>query len=353
MCYRMVVMILLGLSNSLFAQTSWYPYSVEVWNTPFDMTSSRMQKEYIPLEKASREWKVHVFFPHMKDDYWMAVNYGIADEARRLGIQMTLHHADGYEHLDKQIAQIKESLHLGVDGMVIGAISFDGLNDCVLDIQKKGIPVVDVINGMSSSALSAKSLVSFGEMGYKAGEYIAKLHPKGSPPVRVAWFPGPEGAGWVQAGDKGFMDAVKMGAIDVVTTQYGDTGKNTQSKLIEDVLDQYPHIDYIVGTAVTAEAAPRILRQKKRDEQVKIMSYYFTPGVYRGIKRGQILCAPTDSAVIQGRIAIDQVVRILEKKDYLKHVGPVIQVIDVNNIDAFERGSSLAPDGFRATYNVN
>ncbi len=44
----------------------------------------------------------------------------------------------------------------------------------------KNIPVIDVINGISSPELSAKSLVSFGEMGAKAGEYLAKLHPAGS-----------------------------------------------------------------------------------------------------------------------------------------------------------------------------
>jgi len=338
---------------SILAQDIWYPCPVEVWNTAFDMESTRTKTDYVALEKASKKWKVHVFFPHMKDDYWMAVNYGVADEARRLGIEMTLHHANGYENLDKQIIQIKESLDSETDAIVIGAISFDGLNDLVSEICQKGIPVVDVINGMSSPELSAKSLVSFGEMGFKAGAYLVNRHPKNSKPVKVAWFPGPEGAGWVQAGDGGFRDAVQKGAIEIVTTQYGDTGKDTQSKLIEAALDQYPDIDYIVGTAVTAEAAPRILRQKKRDDRVKIMSYYLTPGVYRGIKRGQILCSPTDSAVIQGRIAIDQVVRILEQKDYFKHVGPVIQVIDASNIDTFERATSLAPDGFRATYNVN
>jgi periplasmic protein TorT len=341
------------MGSSTVAQDAWYPYPVEVWDTPFDMTSSRTPMAYVPLEKASKKWHIHVFFPHMKDDYWMAANFGVADEARRLGIQMTLHHAGGYENLDKQIAQIKESVGAGADGLVIGAISFDGLNDLVLEMRKKGVPVIDAVNGMSSPELSAKSLVSFEEMGYKAGAYLAKRHPKGSKPVRVAWFPGPEEAGWVQTGTKGFRDAIDEGAIDLVTTQYGDTGKGTQSKLVAAVLDKYDDIDYIVGTAVTAEAAPRILRKRKRQDRVKIMAYYFTPGVYRGIKRGQILGSPTDSAVIQGRIAIDQVVRILEKKDYFKHVGPVIQVIDAHNVDKFERSTTLAPDGFRATYNVN
>ena len=55
------------------------------------------------------------------------------------------------------------------------------------------------------------------------------------------------------------------------------------------------------------------------------------------------MAAPTDSAVIQGRIAIDQAVRILEGKDYLKHVGPEIYVVDKSNIKSFDYASSLAP----------
>ncbi|HXV31600.1 MAG TPA: TMAO reductase system periplasmic protein TorT, partial [Sinorhizobium sp.] len=71
------------------------------------------------------------------------------------------------------------------------------------------------------------------------------------------------------------------------------------------------------------------------------------------IKRGRVLAAPTDSAVIQGRVAIDQAVRILEGKDYLKHVGPQLYVIDKSNIDSFDYGSSLAPPDFQPTFTVN
>ena len=76
------------------------------------------------------------------------------------------------------------------------------------------------------------------------------------------------------------------------------------------------------------------------------------PG-YARMVRGQILAAPTDSAVIQGRVAIDQAVRILEGKDYLKHVGPALYVIDESNIETFDRSSSLAPDDFRPTFSVD
>ena len=66
-----------------------------------------------------------------------------------------------------------------------------------------------------------------------------------------------------------------------------------------------------------------------------------------------MLAAPTDSAVVQGRVAIDQAVRILEGKDFLQHAGPELYVIDSSNIDSVHYESSLAPRDFKPTFNVN
>jgi protein TorT len=342
----------LGLSASALAQ-EWYPFPVEVWDPPFDMASKRSTMDYKPLDKASKAWDICVSFPHMKDAYWMAVDYGVVAESERLGVQMQLVEAGGYTNLNKQVSQIEDCVARGAEAVVIGAISYDGLNNLVKEVRGKGVPVIDVINGMSSGDLSAKSLVSFGEMGYKAGEYIAKLHPKGSGTVKVAWFPGPPGAGWVEAGNEGFLSAVKESDIEVVETKYGDTGKEVQLKLVEDTLVAYPDIQYIVGTSPTTEAAVQLLRDRGLSDQIKVLAYYFTPGVYENIKRGRVLAAPTDSAVIQGRIAIDQAVRILEGQDYMKHVGPELYVIDSTNVDSFHYESSLAPPDFKPTFTVN
>ena len=346
-----VAALLLGAAGAAFA-ADWFPYSVEVWDPPFDMASPRKTVDYVPLPKAAQPWEICVSFPHMKDAYWLAVDYGVADEAKRQGVKMQLVEAGGYTELQKQISQIEDCVAAGAKAVVIGAISYDGLNNLVAEIRKKNIPVIDVINGISSPELSAKSLVSFGEMGAKAGEYLAKLHPAGSAPVKVAWFPGPPGAGWVEAGNTGFLGAIKGSAIEVVETKYGDTGKEVQAKLVEDTLQAHPDIAYVVGTAVTAEAAIPILRDKGLQDKIKLLAYYYTPGVDQGIRRGQILAAPTDSPVIQGRIAIDQAVRILEGKDYLKHVGPALKVVSKDDVKDFNTESTLAPDGFKPIFRV-
>ena len=174
----------------------WYPFSVEEHNPPFDMTSPVIEVMYSPLEKAEKKWNICVSFPHMKDAYWLAVDNGVSEEAKDLGVTMHLVEAGGYTNLSKQISQIEDCASNGAQAVVIGAISYDGLNETAKRLKEKNIPVIDVINGMSSKDLSAKSLVSFETMGYKAGEYIAKLHPKGSAETEVAWFPGPPRTGW-------------------------------------------------------------------------------------------------------------------------------------------------------------
>jgi protein TorT len=347
------VLLAFASSDAQSQAKKWYPFAVEEHNPPFDMSSPVKEVMYSPLEKADKKWNICVSFPHMKDAYWLAVAYGVSEEAKDLGVAMHLVEAGGYTNLSKQISQIEDCASNGAQAVVIGAISFDGLNETVKRLHDKNIPVIDLVNGMSSKDISSKSLVSFETMGYKAGEYIAKLHAKGSAEAEVAWFPGPPGAGWVEAGNKGFNDAIKDSALKVVATKYGDTGKEVQLKLVEDTLQANPNIKYIVGTSPTAEAAVQLLRERNLSDKIKVLAYYFTPGVYENIKAGRVMAAPTDSAVVQGRVAIDQAVRILEGKDYLKHVGPKIYVIDKSNISSFDYASSLAPGDWKPVFTVN
>ena len=343
---------LLALSG-LTQAASWYPYKAEVTQPPFAADGKVSMVEYVPLTKASKKWKICVSFPHMKDAYWLGVDYGVVDEARRLGVSAQIVEAGGYTNLAKQISQIEDCVSRGANAVVIGAISADGMGGVVKSVAEKKIPVIDVINGINSPDVSAKSLVTYYTMGHSAGEYLAKKHPAGSSPTKVGWFPGPAGAGWVEAAHKGFMEAVKGSALVILAPKYGDTGKEVQSKLVEDVLQANPDVAYIAGTGVTAEAAVGILRSRNLEKKVQIVAFYLTPGVFEGIQKGRIMAAPADSMVIQGRIAIDQAVRLLEGKEVIKHVGPKIFVVDQKNVNTISRDAVLAPATFKPVFEVD
>lgn len=331
---------------------AWYPVTVEVWDPPFDMKSPRTDVAYEPLEKASEKWSLCVSVPHLKDAYWVAVDYGVTEEAKRQGVEMSLLEAGGYTNLSRQISQIEDCVAAGGDAVIVGAISAEGLNNLIREIASQDIPVIDFMNGVSSEDITAKSLVSFGEMGAGVGGYLADLHPEGSGKVKVAWFPGPAGAGWVESGNTGFVGAIEGSDIELIETKYGDTGKEVQLKLVEDVLEEHPDISYIVGTAPTAEAALQALKSRKLDDQIKVLSYYMTPSIVEAIRSGDVMAAPTDSTVIQARIAVDQAIRAIEGKDLLKHVGPKLYVVSKDNLPSFDDQSTVAPSDFSPVFTV-
>jgi protein TorT len=351
-----------GIVPGAARATDWYPVDVDVWDPPFNNERQRVQKSYVPLEKAEKRWNLCVSIPHLKDTYWKAVNFGLVDEARRMGVNLAIYEAGGYDRLDVQRKQVEACLENNIngrkpDGLILSAISAEGLNDLIKAIHARGVPVLDLINGINSPDITARAAIDFYDTGLQTGEYLKRLNPVDKGDVKVAWFPGPDGAAWVAEGDKGFNAALAGSHIKIITTKKGDTGKTTQAGLIESVLDESGENeankpDYIVGTAVSAEAAVGILRRRGLDSETGVLSYYYGPGVHQGIKRGTIIAAPTDSPVIQARMAVDTMVRILEGKTFFKHAAPRVVVIDRNNQRDWDSTTTLAPRGFRANFSV-
>ena len=336
--------VFLGLSTA--QGETW---KLETWSTPFDYDSPSRIIDYQPTTRASRPWHLCISYPHLKDAYWLNVNYGMVQEAERLGIAFTLVEAGGYPNLGRQRQQIEQCTAEDTDALIVGTVSFKGLEDSVVKISET-MPVLATVNDIDDIGITAKSGVSWTTMGQVTGEYLAEKHGAGSDPVTVAWFPGPQGAGWVDFIETGFMRGLENSSVEVVVTKWGDTGKEIQRTLVQEVLESHPDVDYLVGNALMAEAAISTLRNRNLENRIKVVSTYFTPAVSRGIRRGRILAAPTDAPVMQGRISIDQAVRVLEGRDVVKHAGPKIEMIDQDNWASFDISESLAPPSFSATF---
>ena len=334
---------------ALAQERSW---TLETWATPFDYRSPSRTIDYRPVERASKKWRICASYPHLKDSYWLSVNYGMVQEAQRLAVSLQVVEAGGYPNLSRQIEQIRDCTAKHADILVVGTVSFEGLTETILEIAER-MPVVAVVNDIANPGIRAKAGVSWITMGRRVGEYLAKLHPKGSPAVKLAWFPGPKGSGWVPFVEEGFHSALADSSAEIVVTKFDDTGKEIQLILIEEALEERPDVDYIVGSAVTAEAAISVLRARGLSDRIKIFADYFTHAVYRGIKRGRIVAAPTDFPVLQGQLGIDQAVRILEGNLSNQHAGPAIEMIDGDNVDLVGSEGSLAPAWFKPTFAVD
>lgn len=316
----------------------------------------KMEKWTSPA-KPKKKYRLGVSFPHLKDVYWLAVNYGIIDEARKLGVGITLVEAGGYDNLAKQQEQVRTLAKDGVNGVILGSISYTKNNELVAELIKQGIPVIEVINDIEAGAIKAKALVSFYDMGYFAGEYVAgRAEADGKKLVKVVFLPGPKGSGWADETVEGFKAATEFfgGEIRVLAVKWGDTGAKAQGTLIKESLAEHPDIDYLVGNAVAAAEAPKLL--KEAGSKACIVGTYITPPVYEGIQNGTIAAAPADRAADQARIAVGMMVRLLEGgkpgDNFPFRAGPLIPVITQKNIKEYPYEQLFGPRTFKPVFSV-
>lgn len=317
------------------------------------------REQWPPPPHADRNYSIGVLFPHMKDPYWLAVNYGIIQRAQTIGISIRLLDAGDYKNLGKQREQLTKDLMAAprVDGIILASISYDALDAAVAKVVGQGVPVVEVINDIHAPDISAKALVSFYDMGYHAGEYV--LADSQGRDITVAFLPGPEDAGWAPESFAGFQKAIEGNPqITVLDPEYGAPTPEMQTQILNFLLSGNEGIDYIVCNAVAASAAVDVLeKHRDRHPDARIVGTYIIPEVYDYIRSGKIAAAPTDLTVHQGHMSVDMIVRILngetpgsEEQKFPFRSGPVIETVTTDNIGEFPYEDLFGMRDFNKTF---
>lgn len=302
---------------------------------------------HVATQPATQAWTLCAVFPHIKDAYWLGVNFGMIEEARRLGVEIRFREAGGYPNLDIQREQVRAcAMDREVDALIVGAVSHDGLSPLLEEISQR-MPVLATVNAIADAGVAARVGVDWYAMGRAAGDYLVAHLPPARESVPVAWFPGPRTVSSVV--DQGFRDAIAGSRVVVRLTAWGDTGKSIQRNLVQAALDAHPDVRYLVGNGLMAEAAVSVVRERDLQQRVQIVSTYLTPAVLRGIVRGRILAAPTDFPVLQGRLSVGQAVNLLEKRPFPRDFGPAIRVVDRATLKGIDLDESIPPSRFVPT----
>lgn len=335
----------LCLSTTSRAADKWWPVKVDNFDS-----GKAVVEDYTPLAKASKPWNLCVLFPHMKDTFWVAVDYGMVEEAKRLGVNMTLYEAGGYENLPKQLSQFDDCIASNYDAIIVGPISEAGVGRKIKEAIAAGKPVISTVNPLPKAPATAKMFVDFTKMGEETGSFLATdMQGKAA---RVVNFPGPAGSGWAEQFNNGFKTAIRSDHnIKLLGEKFGDSGVAVQLGLIQNALQSYPGINVIWGCAPAAEAAIGAVRQAGRTD-VQIISSYENQAMLDALNKGQILAFDTQYPVLEGRVAIDTAARILEHKPYMKFSQPIPSMIDKRNLAKIDMSLVLAPADFKAAYSV-
>ncbi|MGL9632693.1 TMAO reductase system periplasmic protein TorT, partial [Escherichia coli] len=237
--------VLLFLLLSLFMLSAFSADNLLRWHDAQHYTVQAST----PL-KAKRAWKLCALYPSLKDSYWLSLNYGMQEAARRYGVDLKVLEAGGYSQLATQQAQIDQCKQWGAEAILLGSstTSFP-------DLQKQvaNLPVIELVNAIDAPQVKSRVGVPWFQMGYQPGRYLVQWsHGK---PLNVLLMPGPDNAGGSKEMVEGFRAAIAGSPVRIVDIALGDNDIEIQRNLLQEMLERHPEIDVVAGTAIAAEAA--------------------------------------------------------------------------------------------------
>lgn len=351
----MLKKVTLGIAATMTALTlagpvqaaDWWPFGID---SAVDGDLKNVKSiEYKPTDKAAKPYNLCVLLPHLQDSYWVSVNYGLVEEARRLGVKMVVYQAGGYSNLPNQLSQYDDCLAGGADAILIGAISEAGVAAKINEGMAKGVVNIAVANPILETIITARITPDFFQKGLQTGNYVKKfLGDKGGKAVA---FPGPQGSGWAETYMDGFRASLKEGNVKLLAEQFGEASVPAQLRLVEDSLQTYPELTVIWGGAPAAEAAVGATADAGRDN-VTIISSYENQTMLKLVKDGKVLGFAAEYPVIMGRISVDLAVRALDGKKHEKILLVAPGIVTTQNIGDFDLTQIFAPEGFQPVFSV-
>lgn len=281
--------------------------------------------------RAGESKVICVVVPHFKDEYWLSVGFGLAEQAKVMGASLLIYEAGGYHALDRQIELLETCRIQAVDVILLGAVSADDTAMLrAVEAVSREIPVVSLVNELRAQHLSAAVGVSWHEMGLAIGEYLALTYPKGGQRVSAALITGPAHSGWSPLLERGLISALSGSAVVIDHTGRSDTGLREQLSQVEAAIRNLPELDLVIGSAPAIEGAMG-LAANSDGPFPRLVATYISHSVRRGLQSGAVSAVAFDDPVQQGRMGIRMALAARPGAFSLGLAGPHIQVVQAHS----------------------
>ncbi len=69
-------------------------FAVDIWPDG-EFSGQPLRQQWPEPAAATKPLTLCALYPHLRDAYWLSVNQGMVDEAKRLGVKLQIHEAGG------------------------------------------------------------------------------------------------------------------------------------------------------------------------------------------------------------------------------------------------------------------
>ena len=265
--------------------------------------------------KATKPLRFGVTVVHLQDDYWKGMAYGIADEAKRTGVEVVqISVAGAYGNVSQQFAQIQTMKSKGIDVLVLGPSAYDGFDPLLKSAKNDGIMVIAAGIPVNSKSVDFGVVMDDTSIGEGLAKFICEK--KGDGPAKALSIPGPAGAEWAHLRAAGFKaGAEKCPGLSVVEGPVGGAIDISYALAqASDLLQKHADARFFFTPQITlGMGAVQAAKQQKKD--VGVVSSTIIPKVFEMLKDGSLMGESTEPSILMGRLMVQYAIRKAEGLD--------------------------------------
>jgi len=258
--------------------------------------------------------KIAVLMPSLSGQVYVALVYGIMDEAKKMGLERPIVlAAGGYDKLDVQMKQVEDMMAAGVNAIIIMPLSKEGMTPVLDRAVNAGIKVLEMGNDTTSKKVHARVRTDQIALGKKVAEAaIKKLKGKGN----VVMFNGPAGASWSQLETEGFKSVTKnYPDIKILAEKWTVYDAGVAMNTMNDLMQAFPKIDYIYTAYDTyAEGAASALEAAGKKGTIPMATILLTPSTLKMLTEGVLDYVVGTGAVSEGRLVLQTIYSLTQGK---------------------------------------
>lgn len=283
--------------------------------------------------KASKDYKISFIQGVAGDNFYITMQCGIQDEAKKLGVSVNTQGATKFDPT-LQTPILDSVVSSKPDAILIAPTDVKAMQAPLAKAAAAGIKIVLVDTTVNDPSFAVSQVSSDNLGGGKAAFTAIKgLSPKGGKVLVISVDPG---ISTTDARVKGFEDAAKAdSSFSYLGVQYSHNDPATAAQLVTAALQKDPDIAGIFATNLfAAEGSATGIKQAGKTGKVSIVGFDAGPDQIAALKAGTVQALVAQQPGTIGTDGLDQAVAALDKGTITPKIQTGFSIITKANVDS-------------------
>ncbi len=261
--------------------------------------------------------RVALVLKTLNSPFFIEMQRGAEEAARRLGIVLTVQAAEREVDVDKQMQIIENLIQTGIKALCVTPSGSREIVPAIVKANQARIPVVVVdtkVDAEAASQAGARIDTFVGSDNYEggriAGRHLAELT---GGKARVAVLEGIPGHETGDSRLRGFRDSLKDApGIRIAASQTANWERDQGFTVFQNMLQAHPEIDALFAcNDMMALGAVEAIAAAGRSGRIRIVGFDAVEDARKAIESGAMAASVAQSPADMGRIAVESAAKLV------------------------------------------